>query len=1120
MIRSFPLASWCRRAFWLALLVGALWAHGEGFVRSLRPSRGRANDFFASWANARDRLDGRPATAAAAGTLPRHLGLAEPQEGRPPAQADPRPPSAVLLALPLAGLDYPEAGLVWNLVGLAALGLSLGLIVRELGLAYHPLVIVPALALALLCSPLREVLAGGHLDLLALLPLTLAWRSARRGRPGPAGAWLGLAAALRPETALLFLVFAVRRETKALATGALSLGAAALAVAVAVGLDAWPTYFGEALPRAWACRLDPTNLSLAGLWGPLAVAAALGAVLIVRAARRAQGPAAVDVAFGATLLLVAVVGPLTWPQNLLLLALPVALLGRAAEPDWRTRWAFRLVLVPLWLAPLPAEAVLQGWVTGSEQDTVVALSDLVRQGLPAAALLVLFVGMLRLPPRAVAAPAEAAPTTPARSWAAWAGAVLSPGRAALALSALAAAVEIVLLRRAPGTRQPDGYLFFLGLLVPVWFWLTAAWLAWPLLLRLRDRTAAWRALPRRLARGAVAAVALALFACYAASWALYLRTGVFVNLDAVEFTLRGLAARELGPYFWKSERAMLFRVGGLLLGLAILLPFLLPRMLAWRWAAPPGPRLRSARWTAWAALTLTLAVGVGLVNADEVSFRRGRRVEALSNRLNPVVTLACSLYDVLFEEPIEPVLDVKNLTPLGTDWPSPPLPKNPPSIIFISFESLRPGVIHNKELKALGIPGPEVTPNLNKLARCGVEFTNCYCQSTHSDYSDVCIVSSLYPLRKRRHYYYSTDDPWPATRIYDLLRPLGYATAIISSQNEGWGNMDRFYRRDSVDLFYDAESGWDKARIDPKDSGAFGAVREGGLRAGRLDDGHTMDVVLKWTEAQIKSDKPYFLALTFQDSHFPFDIDGCPDPDKRPFPDCRIDFEASFADYPKDKAEIVRKAYYNAVQESDKEIGRLVEALRKAGTLDNTIIVVYGDNGESFHENGVVCHAGRPAEPASHIACVMYYPRGIRPQVDDYPAQLIDITPTVHGLLGWPVHPNYQGTDLLTPGRRPPLAERLIFCHVENGLSRSDAVWWTEGVRRWKMINDRATKCQQLYDLTADPSEEHDVADQRPDVADRLRRVLFDWRKRQLAYYHYPQYYRDYYPPQPPRLPP
>src|SRR5262245_4338949 len=116
-----------RAAFWAALLVWAAWVEGPGFVRGLYPPPGRPNDFFASWAAARDRLAGRPAPAAFDEAVPRHLGLPAP-EGRQPAEADPRLPTATLLALPLAAADYPDAALAWNVLCLAALALSAGLI--------------------------------------------------------------------------------------------------------------------------------------------------------------------------------------------------------------------------------------------------------------------------------------------------------------------------------------------------------------------------------------------------------------------------------------------------------------------------------------------------------------------------------------------------------------------------------------------------------------------------------------------------------------------------------------------------------------------------------------------------------------------------------------------------------------------------------------------------------------------------------------------------------------------------------------------------------------------------------------------------------------------------------
>ena len=57
-----------------------------------------------------------------------------------------------------------------------------------------------------------------------------------------------------------------------------------------------------------------------------------------------------------------------------------------------------------------------------------------------------------------------------------------------------------------------------------------------------------------------------------------------------------------------------------------------------------------------------------------------------------------------------------------------------------------------------------------------------------------------------------------------------------------------------------------------------------------------------------------------------------------------------------------------------------------------------------------------------------------------------------------------------------------------------------------------------LFDVVADPGESRDLRADRPELAAELADVLAQWRRRQLAYYHYPQYYGRYAPPRPPKL--
>jgi arylsulfatase A-like enzyme len=188
--------------------------------------------------------------------------------------------------------------------------------------------------------------------------------------------------------------------------------------------------------------------------------------------------------------------------------------------------------------------------------------------------------------------------------------------------------------------------------------------------------------------------------------------------------------------------------------------------------------------------------------------------------------------------------------------------------------------------------------------------------------------------------------------------------------------------------------------------------------------------------------------------------------------------------------------------------------LEKHKILDKMIIVVYGENGEAFHEKGLVTHAQDPIESAIRVACVFYGPRFFRSGIEEYPFSLIDIVPTVLGQAGFPAHPNFQGINCLSPSpHRPPIGNRLLFIHNENALTRTDAVILGG---RWKYVRNRKTHEEFLYDLHEDPSEKTKVLFQNPNIGENLKYVYNTWRRRQLSYYENPSYFLRYYPPPPP----
>ncbi len=682
--------------------------------------------------------------------------------------------------------------------------------------------------------------------------------------------------------------------------------------------------------------------------------------------------------------------------------------------------------------------------------------------------------------------------------------VLPPSRpiATAVCAAFATEAFLIALGR-PNLYRTDRSTIFFGLAFVFWFWTTVGWSM--------DRVGRrWRkqlSRPvRSLARcGLWAAMGLTgstLALLYGVSWVLFLQTGRFANLETGRFLLFNFD--QLIPYLTQAEPGQLAL--GLLVWAAAFVAW--PCWLYWSVngtmdAATP----RRGGAILWAGLSVLTLLAWNRLPEEPSVVRQSIRQHALSHGLHPTFSLYVSHLEQQKAGQIPADLDTKTLEPLVSESPSDvAATADAPSVIFVAIESLRHDVIHQHH------QGLEILPHINRLADRGLHWTKAYAQSTHSDYADVCLVSSLYPLRSRRHHYYGPSDPWPRTLIYDLLKPRGYATAIISSQNESWGGMAHFLRTPGLQHFYHPETGRGKTIVSAQDAGFAREIRLGGLVAGKFPDAHTTDVAIAWIEAQAKAKRPFFLSMNFQSSHFPYLM---PDHVERPFQPANLDPHISFVNYPVEQTDVVRNAYYNAVHECDHQIGRLVAALERCRLLDNTIIVVTGENGEAFHECGVVTHAREPVEPVIHVACVMHAPRWIAPRVESYPLEHVDLVPTAMGLLGLPSHPNFQGIDALAENR-PDARDRLTYCHVLSSLAEADSVMLGG---RWKLMEDRRSGRTSLYDTQHDPLETRDLIHGEPQLAKSLQTALERWRERQLAYYHYPHYYLHFYPPQPPRWP-
>jgi len=171
-----------------------------------------------------------------------------------------------------------------------------------------------------------------------------------------------------------------------------------------------------------------------------------------------------------------------------------------------------------------------------------------------------------------------------------------------------------------------------------------------------------------------------------------------------------------------------------------------------------------------------------------------------------------------------------------------------------------------------------------------------------------------------------------------------------------------------------------------------------------------------------------------------------------------------------------------------------------AGGRD-TLVIVTADHGEEFGEHGKVEHGETLYNTALHVPLAFYWPGHVAAGESSSVVELVDVVPTILDLLGLQESERLDGRSL-TPAllRRGELPSRPAYAELrsawgvcrENGLPEDCRVdRYAVQTDEFKYVRSKVPKFERLYDLRADPSEEHDVAGKFPDEL-RRDRILID----------------------------
>jgi arylsulfatase A len=408
------------------------------------------------------------------------------------------------------------------------------------------------------------------------------------------------------------------------------------------------------------------------------------------------------------------------------------------------------------------------------------------------------------------------------------------------------------------------------------------------------------------------------------------------------------------------------------------------------------------------------------------------------------------------------------------------------------------------------------TPQLDRMASEGIKFTDFYVNCAQCSGSRAALMTGCH--------YQRVSMPtvsWPGERgglhpsettIAELLKAEGYATACIGKWHLGHKlgylpidqGFDYYYGIPySNDMTYDPEmvrsenillrEGWTKEKLD--DNNAEWKRNQVPLMRNREVIEFPADqttLTKRYTEEAIKfirehKNQPFFVYLPHTMPHKPLAVSKA--------------FETASSDKKKGS----KGLYAKVLEEIDWSAGRILQTLKELGLDENTLVIFTSDNGPNHGSTGGLRgKKATPYEGGIRVPCIMRWPQTIPSgKTCREVATTLDILPTLAGITEakLPTDRKIDGKNILPlmkslPGAKTPHESYVLL--YRDGCVRSG---------KWKYYpfnaaaakkarlseNDPRSKAPvQLYDLSSDLFEEHNLAEQHPEITARLQKAYND----------------------------
>jgi arylsulfatase A-like enzyme len=410
-------------------------------------------------------------------------------------------------------------------------------------------------------------------------------------------------------------------------------------------------------------------------------------------------------------------------------------------------------------------------------------------------------------------------------------------------------------------------------------------------------------------------------------------------------------------------------------------------------------------------------------------------------------------------------------------------PAKPPNIVFILADDLG-----YADVSCYGRPDLS-TPSIDRIATRGLRFLQAYANSAVCSATRTALITGRYQYRLRL----GLEEPLAGNpdvglppehpTLPSLLKKVGYSSTLVGKWHLGvlpkFGPLksgyDHFYglRGGAVDYFSHA-FGQDKEDLWDDDV----PIHQVGYLTGLLGD-RAVDVVNK----RAKSGQPFFVSLHFNAPHWPWEAPGDEAESKR----LRQAGSGGIADFDGGS----QKTYQRMIEEMDRQIGRVLQALDANGLTENTIVIFTSDNGgERFADTWPF--TGKKTELLEgglRIPALISWPARIpQGRTTDQVSISMDWMPTLLAAAGTEPDPSYpvDGINLLPTltQNAAPLPRKLFWRYKANAQRAA-----RDGDYKFLKILDNTF----LFNVVEDPLERANLKDRQKDVYHRIVREWYDW---------------------------